>query len=80
MTGNGPTLRVNRDDGGGVRDDGVVSVVVHLPAVELEAAGEDGVGDLAGIAEGGRQAADLAAHHDNLVLHKARVLDASRVK
>ena len=63
-----PTLGEDRYDGGGVGDDRVVSVVVHLAAVELVAAAEDGVGHPAGIAELGRQPTNLSPNHHNLVL------------
>jgi hypothetical protein len=43
-----PTLGENRDDGGGVGHNRVVAVVLHLAAVDLEAAGENGVGNSAG--------------------------------
>ena len=63
-----PTLGEDRYDGGGVGDDRVVSVVVHLAAVELVAAAEDGVGHPAGIAVLGRQPTNLSPNHHNLVL------------
>jgi hypothetical protein len=54
-----PTLGENRDDGGGVGHNRVVAVVLHLAAVDLEAAGENGVGNSAGVSELGWQAASL---------------------
>merc|ERR1719400_2355290 len=64
-------LRENRDVSGLIRDNGLVVVVQQMPRVELVATSHDRVGNLGSIIEGGRQTADLTAHHDQLLGEKS---------
>ena len=61
------TLRVDGNLGSLVRHDGLVVVEQQLAGVIVVAAGEDGVGNLGGVVEGGGQSADLAADHQDLL-------------
>ena len=61
------TLRVDGNLGCLVRHDRLVVVEQQLAGVIVVAAGEDGVGNLGGVVEGGGQSADLAADHQDLL-------------
>ena len=57
----------DRDLPGLVRDDGLELVEDHLASVKLEAAVQDGVGDLSGVSELGRKTADFAADSEDVL-------------
>ena len=61
------TLRVDGNLGCLVGHDRLVVVEQQLAGVIVVAAGEDGVGNLGGVVEGGGQSADLAADHQDLL-------------
>ena len=61
------TLGVDGNLGGLVGHDRLVVVEQQLAGVIVVAAGEDGVGNLGGVVKGGRQSADFAADHQDLL-------------